>query len=138
MWSQTFPKHHSPWGFETGIYAGLGQCDRELEEAQANLDLDPTSALGYGGLSLSYLNLGRFDEARSTAAEALAKNLDSSFLRESLYELAFLKNDASEMAQQVAWASSKPGVEDFILAMESPTAVFCSARPSLFPAGSLR
>src|ERR1700720_4798433 len=68
VWSQTYPRDHSPRGFGTGIYAGLGQYDRELEEAQANLVLDPTSALGYGGLALSYLNLGRFNEARATAA----------------------------------------------------------------------
>ena len=120
----TYPRDHSPRGFGIGIYAGLGQSDRELEEAQANLGLDPTSALGYGGLALSSLNLGRFDEARATAAEALARNLDSPFLRDSLYELAFLENDAPEMAQQVAWASGKPGAEDLTLAMESHTAVF--------------
>ena len=124
VWSQTYPRDHSPRGFRMGIYAGLGQHDRALEEAQANLGLDPTSALGYGGLALSYLNLGRFNEARATAAEALARNLDSPFLRDSLYELAFLENDASEMAQHVAWASGKPGAEDLILAMESHTAVF--------------
>jgi eukaryotic-like serine/threonine-protein kinase len=124
VWSQTYPRDHSPRGFGIGIYAGLGQYDRELEEAQANLGLDPTSALGYGGLALSYLNLGRFNEARATATEALAKNLDSPFLRDNLYELAFLENDASEMARQVAWASGKPGAEDLILAMESHTAVF--------------
>jgi tetratricopeptide (TPR) repeat protein len=68
--------------------------------------------------------LGRFNEARATATEALARNLDSPFLRDDLYELAFLENDASEMARQVAWASGKPGAEDLILAMESHTAVF--------------
>jgi eukaryotic-like serine/threonine-protein kinase len=105
VWSQIYPREHSPRGFRMGIYAGLGQHDRALEEAQANLGLDPTSALGYGGLALSYLNLGRFNEARATAAEALARNLDSPFLRDSLYELAFLENDASEMAQHVALPS---------------------------------
>jgi eukaryotic-like serine/threonine-protein kinase len=124
VWSQTYPRDHQPHGFGIAIYSGLGQYERALDEARENLSLDPTSALGYGGLALSYLNLGRLNEARATAAEAIAKNLDSPLLRDSLYELAFLENDASEMAQQVAWASGKPGAEDLILAMESHTAVF--------------
>jgi DNA-binding winged helix-turn-helix (wHTH) protein/tetratricopeptide (TPR) repeat protein len=124
VWSQIYPRDHRPRGFGIAIYSGLGQYERALDEARVNLSLDPTSALGYGGLALSYLNLGRFNEAQATAAEALAKNVDSPLLRDSLYELAFLENDHSEMAQQVAWASGKPGAEDLILAMEAHTAVF--------------
>lgn len=124
VWSKTYPRDHQPRGFGTAIYAGLGQYDRALEEAQANLGLDPTSALGYGGLALSYLYLGRLKETRTTATEALAKNLDSPLLRDDLYELAFLENHAPGMAEQLDWASGKPGVEDFMLAMESHTAAY--------------
>jgi tetratricopeptide (TPR) repeat protein len=124
VWSQSYPRDHQPHGFAIAVYSGLGQYERALDEARQNLSLDPTSALSYGGLALSYVNLGRLNEARATANEALAKNLDSPLLRDSLYELAFLENDGSEMAQQVAWASGKPGAEDLILAMESHSAVF--------------
>jgi hypothetical protein len=48
------------------------------------------------------------DEARVTAEDAQAKKLDSPYLHAALYQLAFLKNDAAEMAQHVAWASGKP------------------------------
>jgi eukaryotic-like serine/threonine-protein kinase len=124
VWSQTYPRDHQPRGFGMAIYAGLGQYDRALEEAQANLGLDPTSALGYGGLALSYLYLGRLKEARATAAEALSKELDSPLLRDDLYELAFLENDAPGLAEQLDWASGKPGAEDFMLAMEFHTAAY--------------
>ena len=124
VWSQTYPRDHQPRGFGVGIYGELGQYDKALEEARTNLGLDPTSALGYGGLTLSYLFLDRLKEARATVAEALAKNLDSSFLRDDLYELAFLENDAPEMVEHVAWASGKPGAEDLMLAMQSHTAVY--------------
>jgi DNA-binding winged helix-turn-helix (wHTH) protein/tetratricopeptide (TPR) repeat protein len=124
VWAQTYPRDHSPRGFEIGIYCTLGRYETALEEARANLHLDPTSALGYGGLAMSYLALDRLKEARATAAEALAKNLDSPFLRDDLYELAFLENDATEMAEQTAWASGKPGAEDLMLAMQSHTAAY--------------
>jgi DNA-binding winged helix-turn-helix (wHTH) protein/tetratricopeptide (TPR) repeat protein len=124
VWSQSYPRDHSPRGFAIGIYGTLGGYERALEEARANLELDPTSSLSYGGLTLSYLALDRLKEAGATAAEALAKNLDSSFLRDNLYELAFLENDTRGMAEQVRWASGKPGAEDPMLAMESHTAVY--------------
>jgi Flp pilus assembly protein TadD len=124
VWSETYPRAHNSRGFAIGVYACMGQYDRALDEARANLDLDPTSALGYGGLVMSYIPLGRLKEARTAANEALAKNLDSPFLREDLYELAFLEDDAAGMGQQLSWASDKPGVEDFMLAMQSHTAAY--------------
>jgi eukaryotic-like serine/threonine-protein kinase len=124
VWSQTYPRDHQPRGFGIAIYSGLGQYERALDEARVNLSLDPTSALAYGGLTSSYLVLGRLKEAQATAAEALTKNFDSPFLRYNLYQLAFLENNASEMAEQVAWASGKPGAEDFMLAMESHAAAY--------------
>jgi DNA-binding winged helix-turn-helix (wHTH) protein/tetratricopeptide (TPR) repeat protein len=124
VWSQTYPLDHQPHGYGIAIYSELGQYERALDEARVNLSLDSTSALAYGGLASAYLVLGRLKEARATAAEALAKGLDSTLLRYDLYQLAFFENNASQMAGQVAWASGKPGAEDFMLAMESHTAAY--------------
>jgi hypothetical protein len=38
--------------------------------------------------------------------------------------LAFLKNDAPGMTQQVAWSAGKPGVEDILLVQEADTAAY--------------
>ena len=72
--------------------------------------------------AISYLN--RLEEARATAKEAQAKKLDSPLLRFNLYQLAFLQNDTAGMAQQVAWAAGKPGVEDMLLYDEADTAAY--------------
>jgi hypothetical protein len=124
VWSETYPLDHQPRGFAMGVFNALGQYEKALDEAKVNLALDPSSALNYGGLTSAYLVLDRLKEARATADEALARGLDSSFLRYNLYQLAFLENNASEMARQVAWASGKPAAEDFMLAMESHTAAY--------------
>ena len=124
VWSQTYPLDHQPHGYGIGIYSELGQYERALDEAKVNLSLGSTSALAYGGLTSAYLVLGRLKEARATAAEALAEGLDSTLLRYDLYQLAFLENNASQMTEQVTWASGKPGAEDFMLAMESHTAAY--------------
>ena len=97
------------------IYSSLGQYDKALAEAREALRLDPASGQSYANLVAAYLSLNRLEEARATAEEAQAKNLDSPYLHFVLYLLAFLQNDAAGMAQQVAWAAGKPGVEDVLL-----------------------
>jgi len=64
------------------------------------------------------------DEAQATAVEASAKKIDSPYVHLNLYLLAFLQNDAGGMAQQMAWAAGKPGVEDMLLAVEAETAAY--------------
>jgi DNA-binding winged helix-turn-helix (wHTH) protein len=124
LWAQTYPRDDFPRGIGIGIYFALGKYDRALEEARANLKLAPGIALGYGALVMSYLALNRLPEARATADDALGRDLDSPLLREDLYALAFLRNDATAMAEQLAWGAGKPGAEDFLLAMESHTAAY--------------
>jgi eukaryotic-like serine/threonine-protein kinase len=68
--------------------------------------------------------LKHLDEARTTAAEAISKGFDSPALRISLYELAFLRSDASGMAEQVSWANGKPGSESVMLCQEASTAAY--------------
>jgi tetratricopeptide (TPR) repeat protein len=58
------------------------------------------------------------------AGEAQAKNLDSPYLRLYLYQVAFVQNDVAGMAQQVAWAAGKPGVEGVLLSVEADTAAY--------------
>jgi len=86
--------------------------------------LDPTAGTSYAGVVYFYLSLNRLEEGRATAEEAQAKNLDSTYLRFALYMLAFLQNDTAGMAQQVAWAAGKPGVENVLLANEADTAAY--------------
>jgi tetratricopeptide (TPR) repeat protein len=78
----------------------------------------------YGDVVSELIRLNRFDEARATADEALSKNLDSLDLRLYLYQLAFLRNNSDSMAQQVSWASGKPGKENVMLYMQASTAAY--------------
>jgi len=40
------------------------------------------------------------------------------------YQLCFLKNDVSGMAQHAAWGARKPGIEDAMLALDAETAAY--------------
>ncbi len=78
----------------------------------------------YTNLVQTYLSLNRLEDAQATAKEAQAKKIDSPDLRGLLYLLAFVQNDPAGMAQQVAWATGKPGVEDQLLFSEADTAAY--------------
>jgi eukaryotic-like serine/threonine-protein kinase len=66
-------------------------------------------------------NLNRLDAAGAVLKEAFAHEFDGRYLRQNLYWLAFLRGNAAQMQQQLAWASGKAGDEDAFLSMQSET-----------------
>jgi tetratricopeptide (TPR) repeat protein/predicted Ser/Thr protein kinase len=124
LWAQTYPRDDSPPRSLAVMYSNLGLYEKGLEKTRQSLRLDPGSALNQSNLVSVLLSLNRLEEARSAADEALAKNLDSSFLRFYLYQITFLQNDSEGMAKQVAWGTGKPGVEEALLDFEADTAAY--------------
>jgi eukaryotic-like serine/threonine-protein kinase len=124
LWAQTYPRDVTPHSILTFLYFGLGQYDKGLAEAREAVRLNPASGNDYENLADAYFFLNRLDEVRVTIEEARAKKLDTPFLHLLRYYLAFLKNDTAGMAQQLAWATGKRGVEDVFLATEADTAAY--------------
>ena len=124
LWVQTYPRDWNPLPPLYGIYGVLGQYEKSLEEAREAMRVNPARGLSYTCLASAYVSLNRLEEARTVAQEAQAKKLDSSDLRSLLYQLAFLQGDTAGMAQQVAWAEGKPGVENVLLNNEADTAAY--------------
>jgi DNA-binding winged helix-turn-helix (wHTH) protein/tetratricopeptide (TPR) repeat protein len=124
LWTETYPRDWQPRPPFSTVYSGIGEYDKALAEAREALRLDPARGLSYSCLVSAYVYLNRLDEARSAVEEAQAKKLDSPNLHFLPYQLSFLQNDAAGMAQQVAWAAGKPGVEDVLLSFEADTAAY--------------
>jgi tetratricopeptide (TPR) repeat protein/predicted Ser/Thr protein kinase len=124
LWAQTYPRDDEPHNGLGIINNTLGQYDKSLTQFREALRLDPGSGLSYANLVVAFLHLNRLDEARATAEEARAKKLDSPFLHDYLYDIAFLQNDAAGMAQQVTWSAGRPGVEDWLMYGEADTAAY--------------
>jgi len=124
LWAQAYPQDFLPPTNLSFMYQVLGQYDKALVEAREAVRLDPTTGVNYENLAVSYLCLNRLEETRATAEEAQAKKVDTPVMHNVVYMLAFLKNDAASMAQEVAWAMGKPGVEDTLLANEADTAAY--------------
>jgi eukaryotic-like serine/threonine-protein kinase len=117
-----YPRDASHTGLG-GAYADMGQWDKALAEYQEAVRIRP-DVPNYSDLGVAYLNLNRLEEAKSTFDEALAHKLDSGFLRQNIYTLAFLQGNAAQMEQQVAWGAGKPGDEDPLLSEQSDTEAY--------------
>jgi len=120
---QIYPRYWAPRNDLGWAYSLLGQHDKALAEYRESLRLD-VNGVTYSNLVLTYFSMNRLEDAQATAKEAQAKKIDSPELHGLVYVLSFLQNDPAGMAQQVAWATGKPGVEDTLLAGEADAAAY--------------
>ncbi len=124
LWQEIYPREEvAPLNLGV-VYQALGQYEKSLAEFREALRLGPAESVNFGDVTLAYIHLNRLDEARATAADAIAKNLDSADLRFYLYQLAFLKHDQQGMQQQMTWSLSRPGEQNAMLNMEASTAAY--------------
>jgi eukaryotic-like serine/threonine-protein kinase len=124
LWLASYPRDVAPHAGLGTAYNTMGQYDEALTEYQEVLRLAPDNVEGYADLGTVYTTLNRMEEAEATFDQAFAHKLDSDNLRGNIYLLAFLRGDAAQMAQQVAWGAGRPGVEDFLLSMQSDTEAY--------------
>jgi len=128
LWIANYPRDFVPRGNLGVIYSSIGQQEKALVEFQESVRLAPDNVTGYGNLGTAYYNLNRLDEAKNAFDQALARKLDGGFLRVEMYYLAFLRGDAAQMEQQVAWGAGKPGAEDMLLSAQSDTEAYYGRR----------
>jgi tetratricopeptide (TPR) repeat protein len=83
--------------------------------------LEPNDWFSYAALGADYANLNRMDQAEAVYNEASNRRLEDQFLLLNRYQLAFFKGDAVRMAEFVAAAEGKPGMEDVLLAAQADT-----------------
>ena len=121
LWTLTYPRSAVPHVNLGADYALIAQYDKALPELQEGLRLAPDNVNAYTALAAMYLFLNRFDDAKATFDQALARKLDDGGLRQYMYYLAFLRSDVAKMEEQVTWAAGKPGDEDLLLSLQSDT-----------------
>jgi predicted Ser/Thr protein kinase len=121
---QTYPRDAWAPSDLSLIYGQMGEHDKSLVEAKEAHRRNPRYGQFYAFLANSYINLNHLKEARATLEEAQARSYDSPELRLCLYQISFLQNDPSGMAQQLALSAGKPDVEDQLLASQGYTAAY--------------
>src|SRR6266853_710992 len=122
QWAQTYPRDDTPPNNLGVIYNAQGNFEKALPAAREALRLTPGSGAGYANLVDAYRLLGRADEAKATAREAQAHQLEGPSLHAPLYQIAFLQGDSGGMEREAAAVMGKPGAEDVMLNLESESA----------------
>jgi len=124
LWIQQYPRDYVA-ATNLGVnYFTLGQFERAAAVTRQALELEPDSIVGYNNLGIAYFSMNRLDEAKSAFDEALTRKLDGPYLRQSIYYLNFLRQDAAGMQQEITWAMGKPGAEDILLSAESDSQAY--------------
>jgi DNA-binding winged helix-turn-helix (wHTH) protein/tetratricopeptide (TPR) repeat protein len=121
LWEQTYPRDYVPYTNLGFIYVSLGNLEKALEEAREAMRLQPKDGGSYSNLGGGYQNLNRLDEAEAVYRQALESKIEGPYLLTNLYSLGFLRGDEATMAQSVAAAMGKSGVEDLLLAAQADT-----------------
>jgi DNA-binding winged helix-turn-helix (wHTH) protein/tetratricopeptide (TPR) repeat protein len=120
--AQTYPRGTSFANLGL-IYSDLGEYDKALPAYEEDVRLNPGIGIKYGNLVSGYLLLNRLDDAKATALNAHAHNVDSPEIHLNLYWIAFLQHDAATMEREAEGLMGKPGYEDQMLNFEADTAL---------------
>ena len=124
LWIASYPHDSVPHVNLSSNYTNMGQYEKALGECQESLRLAPDNVLSFANLGQTYLNLNRLDDANAAVDQAFAHKLDGGNLRVTIYLLAFLRGNAVQMEQQLAWGAGKPGDEDVLLSLQSDTEAY--------------
>ena len=124
LWRQSYPHSSLPYHYASVAYEFLGQYEKAATYGLEALRFDPEGRNLHSNLMEDYLALNRSEEAKTVYQKALERKLDTAFLHDDRYVLAFFEGDNAEMSRQVAWAAGKEGAEDMLLSAESDTEAF--------------
>jgi eukaryotic-like serine/threonine-protein kinase len=125
LWIQAYPRSEMPHVYlGAAVLPVVGQYERAVEESIEGVRLRPDFPLAYAFGIRAYTALSRFDEAKATYTQTLARKLHTPFIDVVMYELAFSQNDTAGMAQHVAKLGALPRWGHSMLSMEGDTAAY--------------
>jgi tetratricopeptide (TPR) repeat protein len=124
-WIQAYPRDPKPPTLLSAfVYQPLGNYERAIEGAQRGIDLDPDFFPGHVNLAGCYLYVGRIADAERVVEAAAERKLESPFLVQVRFQIAFLEGDAAARQRQVDASRGNPGVEGWIDDLEALTLAY--------------
>ena len=119
-WSRAYPRDPVPFTMLAGFPSkGEGRYEQAVAAARKAVELDPDFTMGYYNLAVNNAYLGRFDEAENTLWLAAGRGLEIDEFLMLQDDIAFLKGDASGMAQTAAQARQRSGADTWVADKEA-------------------
>jgi serine/threonine protein kinase/tetratricopeptide (TPR) repeat protein len=108
VWRQTYPRDGIPLNNLGVMYQILGQWDKALELGRGALKTGDPESIYYMQVAVSYVALGRYDEAKAIIKEANERKLDVPFFHRVLYYAAVAQNDGAAMEHELSVLAGSP------------------------------
>jgi len=124
IWAQTYPRDSTPRIGLWLLYFQEGQYEAALPHLREAIRLAPWKSSLFRNLVYNLICLNRLQEARKVAQQAIADRLDSPDLHLGLYRLAFLEDDALDMARQAELVVGKGHSEAEMFELRALTAAY--------------
>src|SRR5258708_9006141 len=86
----------------------MGQHEKTVGNASEALRLDPKDRFAYQNLASGYQFLGRYDEARAVAEQAISQKVEPWTIHFILYILAFVRGDEATIRREVERGQTQP------------------------------
>jgi serine/threonine protein kinase/predicted Zn-dependent protease len=123
-WAKTYPNDYIPHNNLALKYSFIGQHEDALKEQLEAVRLDPRNVTARGNIVDGFMRAGRYDEAVQALKELEALSPDSDTLHFYKYLLAFARNDAATVQQEIEWSRGKNMEGDFVTTEAFKAAVF--------------
>jgi tetratricopeptide (TPR) repeat protein len=114
MWKQLYPRDYRAPNALAVALNRLGDYERAVEESQEAQRRNPQHPFPRSNLAYAYRGLSRFAEARRTAEQALAQQLETLPLRRLLYQLALLDGDKASAEAMLDWSRGRSREYDLL------------------------
>ena len=115
QWIQAYPRDHIPLDNISLSEQEIGQQEQALAHASEAIRADPKDPYGYQNLAASYLYLNRYDEAKAVAEQAITQKIEPWSIHMTLYWIAFVRSNESDMESEIAASSGK--VQEPVIAL---------------------
>jgi len=109
LYKQTYPRDDRPYVNLSVAYDRIGQWEKSAQEAGEAIRINPNTVAPHGNLARALMRLHRYDESMAVLDRAFKQlKLDSEHLHTWVYNLAFIRGDASSMKHEVDALTGKP------------------------------
>lgn len=108
VWKGTYTRDWEPHNLLAFRYTFVGPFEKAVEEAGEAVRLNPKEPKAHANLANAFIGMGRYDEAQQVLQRALAQKLETESMHGHLFRIAFIRDDAAGMKQQLDWAAGKP------------------------------
>jgi tetratricopeptide (TPR) repeat protein len=105
-WAAAYPREAIAFNSLGIACLYLGKYEEAIGHLREAIRLDPKFGAPYGNLGLALTALNRFDEAKSVLEEAESRTFELVDQHRTLFLVALIENDTSEMARQAKLASA--------------------------------